>query len=49
MALVSVGAWPGAVGNRTYRMGAIEISSPPNRELVKGFATTLPPIIDELS
>ncbi len=32
MALDSVGAGFGAVGNRTYRMGAIEIPSPPNAD-----------------
>ena len=30
MTLVSAGA--GAVGNRTYRMGAIEIPSPPDAD-----------------
>ena len=33
MALDSVGARFGAVGNRTYRMGATEIPSPPNSGL----------------
>ena len=42
MALDSVGAGFGAVGNRTYRMGATEIPSPPNRDYVKGFTTENP-------
>ena len=36
MTLVFVGA--GAVGNRTYGVGAIEISSPPHGDYVKSFA-----------
>ena len=43
MALVSVVA--GAVGNRTYLMGVIEISSPPNRTRLG----VLQPIPDELT
>ncbi len=46
MALVSVGA--GAVGNRTYGGGVIEISSPPHGDYVKSFATETPPILDEI-